>query len=195
MGPSPSTRISPPGREGVEGRQPATRKVSVLECLRLEPRAGAPATSIEGSHSFADGAFGADVGGGLVHGAAVGGHEGGAGRTAAVLSKLEPVEDGTPLAPWSVPDVLALVAEDVEDVQGDGLGGGAVADSAVEAGGEQLEVGPAVRGGDDHLAVEYEVAEPGEALEFGQFGRPVVPAPRPQTDSSVADLCSESPPV
>ena len=151
--------------------------------------------SIEGSHGFADGAFSADVGGGLVHGAAVGGYDGRAGRAFGALGELEPVEDGPPFAPGPVSDVLALVAENVEDVEADRRPRCGVAGSTVETGGEQLEVGPSVGGGDDHLAVQDDVAEAGEAFQFGQFGRPVVSAPGPQPDPPVADLRNESPPV
>ena len=85
----------------------------------------------------------------------------GPGDTCGVLGELESVENGPALAPGPVPEVLPLVAEDVEDVEADRLGGGGVAGPAVEAGGEQLEVGPSVGRGDDQLAVEDDVAEPG----------------------------------
>jgi hypothetical protein len=130
-----------------------------------------------------------------VHGDAIAGHDGGAGRAFCALSDLETVEDGPPVAPGPVPDVVALVAEDVEDVEADQRPGGGVAGSTVETGGEKLEIGPPVGGGDDHLAVQYDVAEAGEAFQFGQFGRPVVPAPGPQPGPPVADLHDKSPPV
>jgi hypothetical protein len=99
----------------------------------------------------------------LAHGVAVGGDDGGAGRAFGALSELEVVEDGPALAPGPVSDVLALVAEAVEDVEADRRPRCRVGGSAVETGGEQLEIGPSVGGGDDHLAVQDDVAEAGEA--------------------------------
>jgi hypothetical protein len=91
-----------------------------------------------------NGAFGADVGSGLVHGVAVGGDDGGAGSALGAIGELQAVEDGAAFAPGSVSDVLALVAEDVEDVEADLWPRGGVAGSAVETGGEQLEIGAPV---------------------------------------------------
>jgi hypothetical protein len=130
-----------------------------------------------------------------VHSLAVGRHDGGAGDTGGVLMELEPVEDGAAFAPRPVSKVPALVAEDVEDVQADRPGGRRVAGPAVEAGGEQLEVGPPIRSGNHHLAVQHDITEAGEAIELGQFGGPVVAAARPQPGSSVGHFGTEPPTV
>ncbi len=51
---------------------------------------------------------------------------------------------------------------------------------AVDGSGEELEVGAAVGGDDDELAVEDGVAQGAERPNLGDPGRHVVAAPRPQ---------------
>ena len=61
----------PAGPGWVEGRHPATWKVSVVECFAFSQNRDRPA-AVDRSDGFADGAFRADGRGGFVHGFAVG---------------------------------------------------------------------------------------------------------------------------
>jgi hypothetical protein len=117
-----------------------------------------------------------------MHRLAVDGPESGAGHPATAIGQVEVVEDLPTGLPWPVDQVPACGLEYIEDEEGNGVAVGVVA-SAMDAGGQQVEVGPAVRGEHYDLAIEHDITDRRQAgLELGEPVDPFTPSPGPKTD-------------
>jgi hypothetical protein len=88
--------------------------------------------------------------------------------------QVEVIKDLSAGAPWFVGQVPAVELEDIEDEERDRMGFGVVA-ATMDAGAQQLEVGRAIRGEHDHLAVEHHITHRRETLEFGKPVHPLAP--------------------
>jgi hypothetical protein len=74
------------------------------------------------------------------------------GGAAGASGEIEALHDVAASQPRLVRQLLTVELEDVEDEEGDRWSVGGVAGTA-HPGGQQLDVGPAVRGDHDHLTV------------------------------------------